>query len=40
MILRETSCLLFRFVSRFQVLEPMIYQLHVAIFEILKILFI
>ena len=35
MILRETSCLFFRFVSWSQVLELMIYQLHMAIFEIL-----
>lgn len=40
MILRETSCLFFRFVSWSQVLELMIYQLHMAIFEILKILLI
>lgn len=39
MILREISCLFFRFVSWSHVLGLMIYQLYMAIFEILKILF-
>ena len=39
MILREISCLFFRFVSWSQVLGLMIYQLYMAIFEILNILF-